>query len=105
MSSLHLLNQYSNNNSNGQRPKRLNNHKNNPKSNLDRPLPRAPPPGNFNINYDAFEVRIPNYTFGKAVELAGAGGLIAISIGKRYFTNSICMHLYIYIYITFFFCD
>jgi hypothetical protein len=54
------------------------------KSPLDRLLPRAPPPGNFNINYDTFEVRIPNYIFGKAIELAGAGGLMAVSVGKRY---------------------
>lgn len=54
------------------------------KSPLDRPLPRAPPPGNFNVNYDTFEVRIPNYIFGKAIELAGAGGLMAVSVGKRY---------------------
>jgi hypothetical protein len=83
MSSLHLLNQYSNNNGSSQkdkRSKRLNNHKANPKSTLDRPLP----PGNVNINYNTFEVRIPNYIFGKAVELAGAGGLIGVCIGKRY---------------------
>lgn len=53
------------------------------KSTLERPLPRAPPPGNFNINYNTFEVKIPNYTFGRAIELVGAGGLIAVCIGKR----------------------
>lgn len=86
MTSLHLLNQYSNNNHINQKDKkskRLSNPKNNSKSTLDRPPPRALPPGNFNISYETFEVRIPNYIFGKAVELAGAGGLIAISIGKR----------------------
>jgi hypothetical protein len=51
---------------------------------IDGPLPRAPHPGNFNINYSTFEVRIPNYTFRKAIELAGAGGLLAVSLGIRY---------------------
>lgn len=59
--------------------------KNSKKSKLatDRPLPRAIPQGNFNIDYTTFEVKIPNYVFGKAIELAGAGGLIAISLGRR----------------------
>lgn len=57
------------------------------KSSTDRPLPRTSPPGNFNVNYDTLEIRIPNYTFGKAIELAGAGGLIAVSLGKRYKKN------------------
>lgn len=64
------------------------------KSSLDRPLPRAPPPGNFNVNYDIFEVRIPNYIFGKAIELAGAGGLMAVSVGKRYlYTVKYCIFI------------
>ncbi|KAI7874264.1 uncharacterized protein EV154DRAFT_486946 [Mucor mucedo] len=54
------------------------------KISIDRPLPRAPAPGNFNVNYTTLEVRIPNYTFGKAKELAGAGGLIAVCLGKRH---------------------
>lgn len=53
------------------------------KSITDRPLPRTLPPGNFNIDYTTFDVKIPNYTFGKAIELAGAGGLIAVSLGRR----------------------
>ncbi|KAF1803065.1 hypothetical protein FB192DRAFT_1421030 [Mucor lusitanicus] len=57
----------------------------------NRPLPRAPPPGNFNVNYDTFQVRIPNYVFGKAIELAGAGGLMAVSVGKRIKDNKIVL--------------
>lgn len=54
------------------------------KQTTDRPLPRgAFPQGNFDIDYTTFEVEIPNYVFGKAIELAGAGGLIAISLGRR----------------------
>lgn len=41
--------------------------------------------GNFDINYDTFELKIPNYIFAKPVELNGAGSLIAISLGKRSF--------------------
>ncbi|KAF7721740.1 hypothetical protein EC973_004178 [Apophysomyces ossiformis] len=51
--------------------------------NLDRLLSRAPPQGNFNVNYDAYTVRIPKYSFGKATLLPGSGGLMAIAIGKR----------------------
>lgn len=40
--------------------------------------------GNFDINYDTFELKIPNYLFAKPIELDGAGSLIAISLGKRY---------------------
>lgn len=93
--SFRRLNQYTekknpgklNNNSNTQTTN--NNNKspkstNNKSSKADRPLPRATTPGNFNVNYDTLEIRIPNYTFGKAIELAGAGGLIAVSLGKRY---------------------
>ncbi|RCI03442.1 hypothetical protein CU098_009048, partial [Rhizopus stolonifer] len=58
---------------------------------MDRPLPRAPPPGNFDIDYDSFEIKIPNYAFGKAVELVGAGGLIAVSIGKRLKDNKVVL--------------
>lgn len=58
------------------------------KVSIDRPLPRAPAPGNFNVNYTTLEVRIPNYTFGKAIELAGAGGLIAVCLGKRCLPNA-----------------
>ncbi|KAG0187507.1 hypothetical protein DFQ28_006262 [Apophysomyces sp. BC1034] len=49
----------------------------------DRLLSRAPPQGNFNVNYDAYTVRIPKYSFGKATLLPGSGGLMAIAIGKR----------------------
>ncbi|GAA5806716.1 hypothetical protein MFLAVUS_000064 [Mucor flavus] len=61
------------------------------KSSTDRPLPRTSPPGNFNVNYDTLEIRIPNYTFGKAIELAGAGGLIAVSLGKRNTDNKVVL--------------
>ncbi|CAO3682903.1 unnamed protein product [Rhizopus stolonifer] len=43
--------------------------------------------GNFDINYDTFELKIPNYLFAKPIELYGAGSLIAISIGKRLIDN------------------
>lgn len=59
------------------------NHKNNKISTRDRSLTKAPPSGNFNVNYNTFDIKIPNYTFGKAIELSGAGGLIAVSVGKR----------------------
>lgn len=59
------------------------------KTPIDRSLPRAPPPGNFNVNYNTFEVKIPNYTFGKAIKLAGAGGLLAVSLGIRYTKKSL----------------
>ncbi|CEP16554.1 hypothetical protein [Parasitella parasitica] len=49
------------------------------------------PPGNFNVNYDTFEVRIPNYTFGRAIELAGAGGLMAVCVGKRIKDNKLVL--------------
>ncbi|KAI8145982.1 hypothetical protein BJV82DRAFT_31161 [Fennellomyces sp. T-0311] len=51
--------------------------------NLDRLLSRAPPQANFNVNYDTYNVLIPNYTFGKPTLLPGSGGLMAIAIGKR----------------------
>lgn len=52
--------------------------------NLDRLLSRAPPQANFNINYEAYTILIPNYSFGKPTLLPGSGGLMAIAIGKRY---------------------
>ncbi|KAI8372185.1 hypothetical protein BD560DRAFT_434473 [Blakeslea trispora] len=61
------------------------------KSILDRPLSRALPQGNYYIDYTNFEINIPNYTFGKAIELAGAGGLIAVSIGKRNKDNKVIL--------------
>ncbi|KAI8980390.1 hypothetical protein BDB01DRAFT_851685 [Pilobolus umbonatus] len=54
-------------------------------------LLRAPAPGNFNVNCDTYVLNIPNYTFGKAIELAGAGSLIAISMGKRISDNMIVL--------------
>jgi len=75
------LHEYSSSSSKEKSSKKTSN--TNSKSLLDQPLPRAPPPGNFNVNYDTFEVRIPNYIFGKAIELAGAGGLMAVCVGKR----------------------
>ncbi|KAI9486524.1 MAG: hypothetical protein EXX96DRAFT_549376 [Benjaminiella poitrasii] len=58
---------------------------------LDRPLPKVLPPGNFNINYETYKVKIPNYTFGRAIELADAGGLIAVSVGKRNKDNKVIL--------------
>ncbi|KAI7857581.1 hypothetical protein BDC45DRAFT_566037 [Circinella umbellata] len=52
-------------------------------SQLDRLLSRAPPQANFNVNYDTYNILIPNYTFGKPTLLPGSGGHIAFANGKR----------------------
>ncbi|KAI9243547.1 hypothetical protein BDA99DRAFT_530153 [Phascolomyces articulosus] len=69
-------------NSGGSTTKHYNN-KRHTSSQLDRLLSRAPPQANFNVNYDTYNILIPNYTFGKATLLPGSGGLMAIAIGKR----------------------
>lgn len=81
--SFHILNQYSNKDKVSKKRK-SNKHKNTKASKSNsRLLPRAPLQGNFNINYNTFDIKIPNFTFCKAIELTGAGGLIAVSVGRR----------------------
>ncbi|KAI9272442.1 hypothetical protein BY458DRAFT_586342 [Sporodiniella umbellata] len=47
--------------------------------------------GKFDINYETFELNIPNYLFAKPTELDGAGSLIAISLGKRLTDNKLVL--------------
>ena len=60
------------------------NNKRHTSSQLDRLLSRAPPQANFNVNYDTYNILIPNYTFGKPTLLPGSGGHIAFANGKRW---------------------
>ncbi|KAL0077410.1 hypothetical protein J3Q64DRAFT_1665729, partial [Phycomyces blakesleeanus] len=46
-------------------------------------LPRPSFQGNHNINYGAYTIRIPNYTFDQPKLLLGTGGHMAIAHGTR----------------------
>lgn len=78
--SFHILNQYPKKEKISKKRKSKHSKRRKASKAITRPLP---PSGNFNINYNTFDIRIPNYTFGKAIELSGAGGLIAVSVGRR----------------------
>ncbi|KAI8379176.1 uncharacterized protein BYT42DRAFT_316414 [Radiomyces spectabilis] len=56
-------------------------------ANIDPLLARAPPLGNYSINYDNLTIRIPNYVFENPTILPGTCASMGLALGRRLVDN------------------